>query len=75
MKVGDLVRVGRPGRIRGAPGLDDEASRVEIGIIIKIMPPDPTDELDDLFPYLIHFLNGVTDFFGERHLEVISDSR
>ena len=60
MKVGDLVRL---------------TSRTTVGVIVKVVP-QIQDDLDDLFPYLIHFFDGMpTDFFGARHLEVISESR
>ena len=60
MKVGDLVRL---------------TSRNTVGVIVKVVP-QIQDDLDDLFPYLIYFFDGMaTDFFGARHLELISESR
>ena len=60
MKVGDLVRL---------------QSSNTVGVVIKVAP-QVQDDLNDLFPYLIHFFDGMpTDFFGARHLEVISESR
>ena len=60
MKVGDLVRL---------------QSSNTVGVVIKVAP-QVQDDLNDLFPYLIHFFDGLpTDFFGSRHLEVISESR
>ena len=65
MKIGDLVRL-----TGGAAPVDDG----DMGIIIKIIS-QPQEDLDDLFPYLVHFDNGDADFFGDRHLEIISESR
>ena len=65
MKIGDLVRL-----TGGAAPVDDG----DMGIIIKIIS-QPQEDLDDLFPYLVHFNDGYADFFGSRHLEVISESR
>ena len=60
MKVGDLVCL---------------TSRNTVGVIVKVVP-QIQDDLDDLFPYLIYFFDGMPmDFFGARHLEVISESR
>ena len=69
MKVGDLVKL-KPSRHQ----LPDEPYFGKLGIIIKIAI-QPQDDLDDLFPYLVHFNDGYADFFGSRHLEVISESR
>jgi len=60
MKVGDLVC------------LKDKLHYT--GLVIKIMP-QPQDNLNDLFPYLIYFADGHADFFGDRHLGAISEGR
>jgi hypothetical protein len=67
MKVGDLVA------LKSSRTLS-EMNFGKLGIVIKIAI-QPQDDLDDLFPYLVHFNDGYADFFGSRHLEVISESR
>ena len=67
MKVGDLVA------LKSSRTLS-EMNFGKLGIVIKIAI-QPQDDLDDLFPYLVHFNDGYADFFGGRHLEVISESR
>jgi|TARA_R110000824_G_scaffold133608_1_gene296402 hypothetical protein len=64
VKVGDLVRI-RP-TTTSLPG--------PLGVVIKIAKP-PQEDLDDLFPYLVHFFDGDADFFGDRHLELVSAAR
>ena len=60
MQVGDLVRL---------------ISTTAIGVVVKIVPQIQND-LDDLFPYLVYFFDGMPmDFHEEEHLELISEYR
>ena len=62
-KVGDLVC------LAAEPSSEDE-----LGIIVKVDTKFPSD-IDAMFPYLVHFADGDADYFGERHLGLVSESR